>query len=774
MSPVTLKRFGMILAAGLWGVGSNLAAREPVLKTEANVMVELTFHAAWLYEDPFNQVTLDVIFRDPAGHELRVPAFWAGTNVWKARYASPVEGTHVFRSECSEKQDRGLSGISGKLRITPYHGTNLLYVHGPLRVAEDCRHLEYADGAPFFWLGDTWWMGLCSRLRWPEDFQRLAADRKAKGFNVIQIVTGLYPDMHPFDPRGANETGFPWATNYTTIRPEYFDAADERLQYLVDQGFTPCLFGAWGHYIAAMGIRKTEQHWRYLIARYGAWPVVWCAAGEANLPWYGVKGFPYDDRQQAAQWSEVMRYIRQADPFHRLLTVHPTGIHRFSSRNVADDPDLLDIDILQTPHGRREAVAETIKTIRESYGENRVVPVINAEASYEWLEAAGRPIATEWTRRMFWLCMMNGAAGHTYGANGIWQVNRRGKPHGPSPTASSPPNGYGAIPWDEAMDLPGSSQVALGKMLFEQYPWAEFRPHREWASYLRKPSLNFAGCQWIWFPEGTPGKSAPAGKRFFRKNFLLPEGPIESAMLRVSADDRFTAWLNGECIGGSARGETDSWRTGKQFDDVTRWLRAGSNALSIEAENVVPAGAPEALNPAGLIARMEVRLAGREPLGLASDETWACAIQPVAGCDTAGFDDSAWARAVAVGRYCDEPWRELENLDNSDVFGPQSSGIPGRVRFIYVPENDAVRVRALEPGRGYRVTCFDPVTGVVASMGEARADARGQWLGVAPAGWDHDWVIIMEDKLGPGGVNRLDAKSGVSEAGLNVKPASSQ
>ena len=33
-----------------------------------------------------------------------------------------------------------------------------------------------------------------------------------------------------------------------------------------------------------MGVEKVKQHWRYLIARYGAWPVVWCAAGEANLP----------------------------------------------------------------------------------------------------------------------------------------------------------------------------------------------------------------------------------------------------------------------------------------------------------------------------------------------------------------------------------------------------------------------------------------------------------------------------------------------------------
>ncbi len=66
--------------------------------------------------------------------------------------------------------------------------------------------------------------------------------------------------------------------------------------------------GAWGYFMPWMGVDKVKQQWRYLIARYGALPVVWCAAGEANLPWYLAKGFPFDDRKQVTQWTEVMRY----------------------------------------------------------------------------------------------------------------------------------------------------------------------------------------------------------------------------------------------------------------------------------------------------------------------------------------------------------------------------------------------------------------------------------------------------------------------------------
>jgi len=82
---------------------------------------------------------------------------------------------------------------------------------------------------------------------------------------------------------------------------------------------------------------------------------------------------------------------------------------------------------------------------------------------------------------MFWLCMLNGAAGHTYGANGIWQVNRKELPHGASPTPGS--GGYGSISWDEAMHLDGGRQVAAGKRWLEKLEWWTMQPHFAWAAW---------------------------------------------------------------------------------------------------------------------------------------------------------------------------------------------------------------------------------------------------------------------------------------------------
>jgi hypothetical protein len=716
-------------------------AKMPILQTQANVMIELTFTASRAYADPFNEVTLDVIFQDPRGRELRVPAFWDGSNIWKARYASPEIGKHHFRSECSNPQDAGLNGVTGVVQIKPYTGTNELYLHGPLRVSANRRYLEHLDGKPFFWLGDTWWMGLAKRLHWPEDVQALAADRKEKGFNVIQIVAGLYPDMHPFDPRGANEAGFPWETNYARIRPEYFDAADERLKYLVDQGFTPCIVGAWGYFLPWMGVDKMKAHWRNLVARYGAMPVVWCVAGEANLPWYLAKNFPYDDREQVKGWTEVARSLRATDPFHRPITIHPTGIGRLSSRQAMDDLSLIDFDMLQTPHGelpfvpadQRDVVGPTVRSVRESYADNPRMPVIDGEAAYEQLFGV---VETKWTRQMFWDCLMNGAAGHTYGANGIWQNNRRGSPHGPSPTAGSPAIGYGTISWDEAMHLPGSAQVGFAKKFLEQYDWTQFRPHPEWAELSTRPMLNLAQAHWIWFPEGNPSKDAPAAKRFFRRAFVLPEtNAIASARLRIAADDVFDARLNGKKLGGSR-----DWHSGRQFDDFAAMLQPGTNIIAVSAENMPT----NVANPAGLIAAMEIQFSNAVALTLVSDDSWRCATNGADGWDAANFDEAVWQKSFTETSYGGDPWGKLDGPNIDDVHGPQSAGIPGVVRITYVPRAEPIIARSLGARAFYRAAWFDPVTGARTDLGGIQSDEAGVWNCAAPSGIDHDWVLILE------------------------------
>jgi hypothetical protein len=331
------------------------------------------------------------------------------------------------------------------------------------------RYLEHLDGTPFFWLGDTWWMGLCRRLRWPGDFKTLVADRLQKGFTVIQIIAGLYPDMPAFDERGANEAGFPWEKDYSCINPAYFDMADLRINYLVESGLVPCIVGCWGYFLPWTGVEQMKKHWRNLVARYGAYPVVWCLAGEGIMPYYLSEHKEEDREFQKRGWTELAGYVRGIDPFHRPVTIHPTDC----AHNQVEDPSLLDLDMLQTGHGDRQSLPNTVKKVVESYNLTPRIPVIDSEVCYEGIGEACRQ---EVQRLMFWVCLLNGACGHTYGANGIWQVNTREKPFGPSPHGMS----WGHTPWEDAYQLPGSRQLGLGKRLFERYPWWQFEPHPEW------------------------------------------------------------------------------------------------------------------------------------------------------------------------------------------------------------------------------------------------------------------------------------------------------
>ncbi len=707
-------------------VPSRASAAE--LATQANVPIELTFQAARPHADPFNDVSLDVVFTDPAGKAFRVPAFWDGGDTWKARYASPTVGQHKYQTACSDTTDTGLNGVAGTVAITPYTGDNSLFLHGPVRVAADKRHLEYADGTPFFWLGDTWWMGLAHRLHWPEDFQQLAADRKQKGFTVVQIVAGLYPDMPPFDPRGANDAGFPWEKDYKRIRPEYFDAADKKLQYLVSQGISPCLVGAWGYFMPWMGVDRMKAHWRYLIARYGAYPMFWCAAGEANLPYYLVKGFPYDDREQVHKWTEVLRYIRATDPFRHPLTLHPTAINQYTSRHATDDAALLDFDMLQTPHGQREAGIVAVAAMRQSYAAKPMMPVIDGEASYEML---GDSLPTRWTRAMFWLCMTNGAAGHTYGANGIWQNNRRGDPHGKSPHGGT----YGKISWDEAMRLPGSTQESLGKKFFLSLPWTQLEPKLDAATWAAPHGRGFKFGDWIWYPEGDPSHDAPIAARYFRRDFDLPKGvEIVSGLLDITADDKFTVWLNGKRIGDSS-----DWQHPQSFD-VAEELRPGKNVLAVRAENVKSDTAIQ--NPAGLNAAIQYQWRYGGSCNVTGAE-WRVSKTESPGWRQIGFDDSAWPKAKVVAKFGDGPWGKPGSDEQNGGIDPQACGIGDSLLLVYAIDRRPVVIHYLVSNTKYKTTIFDPVSGERTATGKVTTDAQGA-AEIQPPHHGDDWVLLLE------------------------------
>lgn len=464
-------------------------------QVEVNRVFQIELVSQKTYDNPYRDLNLDAIVLGPDGRQLRIPAFWAGGNRWCFRYASSKSGEATWRTECSDTDNKQLHGVEGKMTVIAYAGDKRLYRHGPIRVANDRRHFEHEDGTPFFWLGDTWWKGLCGRIPF-DGFEKLTADRKAKGFTVVQIIAGPYPDEPPFDPRWANEGGMPYENDYRRVSPAYFDQADRRIEHLVDSGIVPAIVGGWGWHMPKVGVEKFNRHWRYLLARYGAYPVVWIVGGEAG----------------GQEWTDVVRYVRKLDPYRRLMTVHPYS----SGRQSLTDDTVLDFDMLQTGHGGGGGTvcgdwggtaANTVAKVTSHYSRTPTMPVLVGEVVYEGHMLTNGP---EIQRLMFWSSVLSGAAGHTYGAGGIWQMN--------SETVRGAE--YEFTPWHEAMHLPGSTQLGLAKKLLEEYSWWHLEPHPEWvephSTMLVKPhaqwyddNKEFAarGGKWdLPFAAGIPGE----------------------------------------------------------------------------------------------------------------------------------------------------------------------------------------------------------------------------------------------------------------------------
>ncbi len=99
---------------------------------------------------------------------LKVPSFASCRTASRLEIRkTPEIGVHSYVTSCTARDEPGLHQVTGKVEVVPYKGDNPLYRHGQIRVARDRRHFEYADGTPFFWLGDTWWRGDRGHPRFP-------------------------------------------------------------------------------------------------------------------------------------------------------------------------------------------------------------------------------------------------------------------------------------------------------------------------------------------------------------------------------------------------------------------------------------------------------------------------------------------------------------------------------------------------------------------------------------------------------------------------------
>jgi hypothetical protein len=207
----------------------------------------------------------------------------------------------------------------------------------------------------------------------------------------------------------------------------------------------------------AVGLPGYKRHFRNLIARYGAYPVVWILGGETQ--------------KSQGPWYALAEYVDTTDPYDRLLTNHSSHL-----RHAFDNDAVFDFDMDATGHRSWETANSAIERAQQTRAKSPVKPYVSGESCYE---RHMQENFDDLQRHQFWGLMLSGAAGHTYGAAGIRHMgvpeehgNWGGWKHQP----------YDLTTWREGMQFPGSAQLGRGKALLEELSWHRFEPHPEWVA----------------------------------------------------------------------------------------------------------------------------------------------------------------------------------------------------------------------------------------------------------------------------------------------------
>jgi len=396
----------------------------------------------------------DVVVTDPAGdHPL--PTFVATDGSTRARIRTHLDGEYAVRI-FGEPEPFARWQVHAERAST-----------APL-VRRTGRRLTDEAGEPFLWLADTWWFALCDRVSEPE-LRALARLRADQGFSVVQVVAGLFPEVEAYEDLGELGGRWPWTPGLREIESRWWDDADRRLTLIIEAGLTPAVVGAWSYYLLDLGPERMRQHWHEVIARWAAFPVVWCVAGEAGLPHYRQLDKPGLDTavgKLSAGWRAITSAVRALDGYRNLRTVHPCpAFGHFSSTDAIGDADDLDLIWLQTGHADRSSVPDSLATLERELAAEHGLPVINSEVCYEGI--AGGSSATL-QRFLFFAHLLSGAAGHTYGAQGLWAF-RRTEDRGPGIV-------WGDSTWQEAAALPGSAQLGRCAAFLRSLDWPALVP----------------------------------------------------------------------------------------------------------------------------------------------------------------------------------------------------------------------------------------------------------------------------------------------------------
>ena len=334
-----------------------------------------------------------------------------------------------------------------------------------VRISKSGHHLVKENGEPFFWLGDTAWKLFAGLDK--QESKRYLKDRKKKRFTVIQAhlldwnfnYANAYGDV-PFTEGDIN-----------TPNEAYWRHVDDIIDQAESLGLYMALLPIWAKShietksdsvkgkILHSDTLAAYHYGEFLGDRYQDKPhLIWILGGDT----WGTRDAIYNNLAQG-----LTDGAASGNQDNILMSFHPQGgTYRPPATSTGEfyhDQAWLDFNMIQSGH---RVGNKNYERIWEDYQRQPVKPTLDSEPCYE-----AHPVKhnydngmfTAWhlRRRAYW-SLLAGACGFTYGANGIWQMDKPG-----SIQKESHYRDY----WYNALDYEGAQDMTHVRALMESRPF---------------------------------------------------------------------------------------------------------------------------------------------------------------------------------------------------------------------------------------------------------------------------------------------------------------
>ena len=455
--------------------------------TQTWIAVDMNFETEYDYKEKEQlYVIFDAKFTNRVTKTtLTLPGFWYGGSTFTVRFAPTEYGVWDFVTSC--ETDASLDGKTGTVAANAYKGDLAIYKHGFV-VVNGSKHFVYADGTPFFYLGDTHWNLLeeeydkggiaAGRTGAKSHFKYIVDKRVEQGFTVYQ--------SEPIGTKADLTDG-----SLSSADAKAFEQNDLYYQYIAEKGLVHAnaeFFFAGSMTKALMDNKEyLEAISRYWVARYSAYPVMWTLAQEIDNDFYRERGDQKIYDYSNNPWVLIAEYLHKYDTYnhplsgHQESTIYTTVTGRGVTQADADNGGksaFLSAEVTEKT-GHNWWAAQWSPSLnaqiddrvpKDYYASDKVAISFEGRYCNLWTKNYG-------ARAQSWISMLSGFAGVGYGAADIWLYNGTYNLDEPSNDGLETITVEDkAVRWNKSVDFESAYQLGYMRQFFESFNWWELVP----------------------------------------------------------------------------------------------------------------------------------------------------------------------------------------------------------------------------------------------------------------------------------------------------------